>query len=554
MAYLKSADSSSDMSATSGSFGLPQESSIFSPSYYELEAPEADDNVYSLLTARTLHDSRLGETSVTNTPSSHNSRLDDTPSSHSMSPNSGKTSATPYNALLDDTPDPSNTSLTAAEKRKAATAAVDSSSSNDEKPPKGAKQGKSSSTTGKKKNPREWMTKRKEQNRAAQRAFRERKEKHLKDLEDRIDQLEAESTNALTENKKLKSQVAKLQTDLKKYRRSQAFDTGGAPGKLARTDVSAKAPSSKFTFNFPMYGTNKLRKESFSSSTSEQKQSDFGDLMTPSSSALTPVSSFGEASKASTSPILKKPSAIDEQEGFCDELSSACGTREHPVPKYTRPAISADKKPPSFEATVQNTFDGRRFSHHEFVKPRHPLDQQPSVKIEDSAASSVAMSPPAFELDFLSEYRDPIFEQDRDFHMPELTTEASMFDPLELFPATAADVSSQHPQQNLDGPDSPVTPGGNDDNHHQVDDSANVDDDDYDDGIIVPAGPEYVPCKDIWDRITANPRYKDFDLLSLCDELKTKAKCSEEEGVLVSQHDVSVVVKRWYGRVVNGFA
>ncbi|KAG8688472.1 hypothetical protein FRC08_011419 [Ceratobasidium sp. 394] len=48
------------------------------------------------------------------------------------------------------------------------------------------------------------LAKRKEQNRAAQRAFRDRKEKHVKDLEDKIRELEQKFSTSETENTNLK--------------------------------------------------------------------------------------------------------------------------------------------------------------------------------------------------------------------------------------------------------------------------------------------------------------------------------------------------------------
>ncbi|GJJ08786.1 hypothetical protein Clacol_003005 [Clathrus columnatus] len=57
------------------------------------------------------------------------------------------------------------------------------------------------------------LLKRKEQNRAAQRAFRERKEKHVKDLEDKVAQLEAKSESQATENENLRDMLNRLQSE-----------------------------------------------------------------------------------------------------------------------------------------------------------------------------------------------------------------------------------------------------------------------------------------------------------------------------------------------------
>ncbi|KAI5840607.1 hypothetical protein BZA05DRAFT_380713 [Tricharina praecox] len=54
---------------------------------------------------------------------------------------------------------------------------------------------------------------RKEQNRAAQRAFRERKERHVKELEQRLASLEQANTRAAVENDKLKAALEKTRLE-----------------------------------------------------------------------------------------------------------------------------------------------------------------------------------------------------------------------------------------------------------------------------------------------------------------------------------------------------
>lgn len=63
-----------------------------------------------------------------------------------------------------------------------------------------------------------FLQKRKAQNRAAQRAFRKRKEWHLKDLEAKVEELERNSESATTENSLLRAHVERLQVELKDYR------------------------------------------------------------------------------------------------------------------------------------------------------------------------------------------------------------------------------------------------------------------------------------------------------------------------------------------------
>ncbi|KII94057.1 hypothetical protein PLICRDRAFT_50045 [Plicaturopsis crispa FD-325 SS-3] len=57
------------------------------------------------------------------------------------------------------------------------------------------------------------LMKRKEQNRAAQRAFRERKERHVKDLEDKVAALEAKNNQTTSENENLRDLLSRLQNE-----------------------------------------------------------------------------------------------------------------------------------------------------------------------------------------------------------------------------------------------------------------------------------------------------------------------------------------------------
>ncbi|CAI7647125.1 unnamed protein product [Penicillium bialowiezense] len=57
------------------------------------------------------------------------------------------------------------------------------------------------------------QSKRKAQNRAAQRAFRERKERHVRDLEDKVNSLESASDTLHADNERLKRELAKFTTE-----------------------------------------------------------------------------------------------------------------------------------------------------------------------------------------------------------------------------------------------------------------------------------------------------------------------------------------------------
>lgn len=109
-------------------------------------------------------------------------------------------------------------------------------------------------------------TKRKAQNRAAQRAFRERKEKHLKDLETKVAELEKASDAANHENGLLRGQVQRLQMELREYRKRLSLNSSGlnrsppAAGGFSSLfsngsgSGGSNSAASSFQFEFPRFG------------------------------------------------------------------------------------------------------------------------------------------------------------------------------------------------------------------------------------------------------------------------------------------------------------
>ncbi|OAP54754.1 hypothetical protein AYL99_11202 [Fonsecaea erecta] len=99
-------------------------------------------------------------------------------------------------------------------------------------------------------------SKRKAQNRAAQRAFRERKEKHLKDLETKVEDLEKASESANHENGLLRAQVERLQVELKEYRKRLSWiSSNGLNRSQPVTAVQNRNPNGNdFQFEFPKFG------------------------------------------------------------------------------------------------------------------------------------------------------------------------------------------------------------------------------------------------------------------------------------------------------------
>ncbi|TVY50390.1 AP-1-like transcription factor napA [Lachnellula cervina] len=125
---------------------------------------------------------------------------------------------------------------------------------------------KASKKPGRKPLTSEPTSKRKAQNRAAQRAFRERKEKHLKDLETKVEDLQKASESANHENSILRAQVDKMTVELVEYRKRVSSNGGisrnsslnnGLPPYLAGKGLNGGLNNPNdvnFQFEFPRFG------------------------------------------------------------------------------------------------------------------------------------------------------------------------------------------------------------------------------------------------------------------------------------------------------------
>jgi AP-1-like factor len=161
---------------------------------------------------------------------------------------------------FDDTADPSQLELDldgdGAEKRKNPEEDKD-----DTDPKRREGDDKTAKKPGRKPLTTEPTTKRKAQNRAAQRAFRERKEKHLKDLETKVEELEKASDSTNHENALLRAQVQRLQMELREYRKRLSLNStlGRSPplnGTLQSYLTNTNGNNSgAFNFEFPKFGS-----------------------------------------------------------------------------------------------------------------------------------------------------------------------------------------------------------------------------------------------------------------------------------------------------------
>ncbi|BGP33979.1 DNA-binding transcription factor yap1 [Rhodotorula toruloides] len=215
--------------------------------------------------------------------------------------------------------------------------------------------------------------KRRAQNRQAQRNFRERKEKHLKDLEERVKLLEQQTNERDAENAALKQLLESLRSEndrLKVYESAFTFDynkdvdgssampqaaTFNPPPSLPST--SASSPASSLPSSVPPVDDLNASTSSFKFDTSGILSSSAGPAFTLPSSTSTPPA---------TSAI---PTTTAAQ--FDDFLSSFVAS---PSPGASGSSISSLPTPPS--ATASGSGSGDLFT--EYRDPLASLGMQPT--------------------------------------------------------------------------------------------------------------------------------------------------------------------------------
>lgn len=237
----------------------------------------------------------------------------------------------------------------------------------------------------------------------------------------------------------------------------------GNRGSISSASSSA-APSKPFTFEFPFVQANK---SPVSTTSSVSNQSEY---MSPSESVLS-LSHFGSMSSISST----KSAQLDK-----DVLNLSSSTAQ---------------------VSPHNSTSSELLAH----KPSYPKT-----------------SPPSFEPDFFAEYRDSMFNVE-DLVLPDLTTEPSVFDPLD---SIFQDFDRQVYDETL--PTLQISSGF----------------DIPEDELVLPnQKTQYISGNAIWDRISTHPRFGEVDIDGLCFELRTKAKCTDGT-VVMSKEEMDKVIAR----------
>ncbi|KAF8139783.1 hypothetical protein EV363DRAFT_1497757 [Boletus edulis] len=211
------------------------------------------------------------------------------------------------------------------------------------------------------------LLKRKEQNRAAQRAFRERKEKHVKDLEDQVAALEEKNEAAEAENSNLRDLLSRLQEENQALKQAQFTFSVPKPAPMTAPAPNSTAQPSPFSF----FGT-----PSPFPPTSAPSQSPFKAVLdeptdVPMQTDTTP-SPFGQyALPQSYKTIAHNPLLMS----FVDESPSTSFNTTSTTNSLDQFAFNFSSGPNSWPSTAQSQPFTQNSGHNDFLHPTHSLDE-----------------------------------------------------------------------------------------------------------------------------------------------------------------------------------
>ncbi|KAK4105182.1 PAP1-domain-containing protein [Parathielavia hyrcaniae] len=395
-------------------------------------------------------------------------------------------------------------------------------------------------------------SKRKAQNRAAQRAFRERKEKHLKDLETKVHELEQQSQAANSEKEALRAKVEKMTVELNEYKKRLSLVSSGRPvhqGPTAPHFGSSflnNLNDVNFQFEFPKFGSlpgppiSNTKKPSVTSSRTSTKSSTT-DHRSPSESSQDGVSpgnysSYSQVALdsqtkqdlAALSSGLYKPPNTNGSSGSMDSHYNMGGATSHSSPSASSnshmggPSSSCGTSP---EPYTQSPLGFKPVDTLATIGEEHPsLNNQAQDLGTFAGAGLDGFNQWLPQSDF--QFNPQLFGGYRD---PQENVLSNGFD--DSFFNDALDVDFVTPF-NL-----PITspPEPKKDLIAQIDAAKN------DDEPI-----QLLKCNQVWEKIQKCPKAqsRDFDLDGLCADLQKKAKC-DGTGPVISHDDFQKAVKKY---------
>lgn len=401
-------------------------------------------------------------------------------------------------------------------------------------------------------------SKRKAQNRAAQRAFRERKEKHLKELETKVEELEKASEVDKKEKDALRAKVDKMTVELNEYKKRVSLLANGRPSYQGPANPFGapflnKMNDVNFQFEFPKFGTlpgpnltNETKKSSTSTTASHPPKRTNSDQLSPtdnsaggispSNSNSTSYSQIGLDSQTKedlanfSSGLFSPPLSSRGMSGSTSALeshfnvtgvptstsspsassnsnmggpNSSCGTSPEPFSQSPMGFKPIDTLATIDEQSAHGSQDFGHFGNMDM----NSFDWLPSTDFQ-------------FDPQLFGDYREPqdnVLSQGFDESFFNDALDADFVTPYNL------PITTEAPKKDLIA---------------QIDAAKNADE-------ITPGG-QLLTCNKIWEKLQNCPKVQngDFDLDGLCSDLQKKAKCSGG-GAVVDEADFQRVMKKY---------
>ncbi|KAL7784975.1 PAP1 domain-containing protein [Trichoderma ceciliae] len=403
-------------------------------------------------------------------------------------------------------------------------------------------------------------SKRKAQNRAAQRAFRERKEKHLKDLETKVEELEKASEAANHENGMLRAQVERITAELNHYKQRMTLTAPKASTQTRAQPFSNAAVNNlndvSFQFEFPKFGT-------LPGPPAKTHQKSMSQPISPSSNqSSSPTASQKNVEKVSQ---LSQQAARNAQ--FKEDLAKFNNGvfNMHTPSMSSSTATGSRASVDSANYSLNNTTSSPSASSHSHVGATSscgtspepftqspmgfkPVDTLTTIGEEHPSMSTTGGPFAQFNsLDFSNNSFDWLVQQNNggqfdpqlfgDYREPqENVMTHSTFDDL-FNDSVEADFFT--PYNVGASPNQPKKTNLID----EIDAKQNAIDDEPS------TSKQNMSCNQLWERLQACPKAQngEFDLDGLCSELTKKAKCSGS-GPVVAERDFDSILKKYMGK------
>ncbi|KAK8069746.1 bZIP transcription factor [Apiospora phragmitis] len=429
-------------------------------------------------------------------------------------------------------------------------------------------EGKVPKKPGRKPLTNEPSSKRKAQNRAAQRAFRERKEQHLKDLETKVKELEEASATTNNENSQLRAQVEKMTMELNEYKKRVAvaptprLSSGTSPKHHQHEVFGAGLVNTmndvNFQFEFPKFGllpgpsevtspTTGSKAPKRTTSTSSTTANGYAGQSSPSTQDQATPSSTKSRENSTSQPkdATSKYSSNSNQSPYevggnasrtsLDSASYSIGGTASTSPSSSHsnggPSSSCGTSPEPFTQSPLG------------FKPVDTLttigEEQPALAVDNGNHVGGFGSFDFSNFDWLANQNGGQFDPQLfgDYREPQDNILANTtFDDSFFNDAFDADFITPYNMA-----PSPKVPKKN--ICAEID--ARKEDEDT---IVTTENGKLMTCTNIWEKLQNCPKVQsgDIDLDGLCSDLQKKAKCGGT-GAVVDETDFKAVMKKHLG-------